>query len=105
MKYKVIWSAFSEKQLDDVFEYYKNRTSIKIAKNIIQQIVLATEPLKTQPKLGHKETVLANRKIEYRYIIVTNYKIIYSIDDTNHLIKIADVFDTRQNPVKIEREK
>ncbi|HMV14962.1 MAG TPA: hypothetical protein PKK18_09665 [Chitinophagales bacterium] len=58
-----------------------------------------------QPKLGPKELTLLNRKIEYRYIVETDYKIIYSIDEATHLIKIADVFDTRQNPIKIEREK
>ncbi len=39
MRYKIIWSAFSEKQLDDIFEYYKNSVNIKVAKNIIKQII------------------------------------------------------------------
>ena len=58
-----------------------------------------------QPKLGPKELTLLNRKIEYRYIVETDYKIIDSIDEATHLIKISDVFDTRLNPIKIEREK
>jgi mRNA-degrading endonuclease RelE of RelBE toxin-antitoxin system len=44
--------------------------------------------------------LLENRNIEYHYIVESNYKIIYSIDDENQFIKIADVFDTRQNPEK-----
>ena len=34
-----------------------------------------------------------------------NYKIIYSVDIELKLIKVADVFDTRQNPIKIKRNK
>jgi hypothetical protein len=49
------------------------------------------------------EELLIDRQYAYRYIVCKNYKIIYSIDYTLQLIKIADVFDTRQNPTKIKR--
>lgn len=41
----------------------------------------------------------------YRYLVCDNYKISYSVDVELKLIKIADVFDTRQNPVKMKRTK
>ena len=106
MKYKVIWSEFSEQQIDDIFNYYKEKTkSYNVALKIITQILLAPEKLTDNPRMGQQEISLQNRKTEYRYIVESNYKIIYSIDDELELIKIADVFDTRQNPEKIEREK
>lgn len=105
MKYTIIWSAFAEKQIDNIFEYYEENVSLKIAKSIVKTIILAPEKLKNHPKMGAKETLLENRKIEYHYIIKANYKIIYAVDEQNYQIKISDVFDTRQNPVKIEREK
>lgn len=49
------------------------------------------------------EDLLIDRKDGYRYIVCGNYKIIYSVDIELKLIKIADVFDTRQNPIKIKR--
>ena len=49
------------------------------------------------------EELLIDRKSVYRYIVCGNFKIIYSIDKELKLIKIADVFDTRQNPIKIKR--
>lgn len=52
--------------------------------------------------MGAKEVMLSNRQIGYRYIITTNYKIIYSVNEADKLIKIADVFDTRQNPTKLK---
>lgn len=51
------------------------------------------------------EDLLIDRENTYRYLICKNYKIIYSVDQKLKLIKIADVFDTRQNPTKIKRNK
>lgn len=106
MKYKVIWSEFSEKQIDEIFNYYENTSkSHQVALKIITGILLAPEKLIHNPKIGQRELFLENRSIQYHYIVESNYKIIYSIDEGNKYIKIADVFDTRQNPEKIEREK
>ncbi|MFL9834166.1 type II toxin-antitoxin system RelE/ParE family toxin [Chryseobacterium terrae] len=106
MKYKVIWSEFSEKQIDEIFNYYKEVSkSYQVASKIVTKILLAPDKLIYNPKIGQRELLLKNQNIEYHYIIESNYKIIYSIDDENRYIKIADVFDTRQNPEKIEREK
>lgn len=106
MKYKIIWSEFAEQQIDEIFDYYKQKTkSYNIAVNIVRNILLTPDILIENPKIGQKEISLENRKIEYHYLVESNYKIIYSIDEKNKLVKIADVFDTRQNPDKIDRKK
>ena len=105
MDYQIIWSKFSEKQLDEIFEYYSEKVNTKTAKKIIKSILSETTILQKFPFTGQIETELADRKISYRYFICTNYKIIYSINENEYLIKIADVFDTRQTPIKIKRRK
>lgn len=55
------------------------------------------------PLIGQEEELLKHREIRYRYLVFKNYKLIYSIDELNKFIKITDVFDTRQNRVKINR--
>lgn len=100
-----MWSAFSEKQIDDIFKYYTQKASYKVALDIVTKILLAPDVLIDNPKIGQKEPTIQYRLITYHYILALNYKIIYSIDDDETLIKIADVFDTRQNPNKIDREK
>lgn len=88
------------------FYYYKQRSkSYQIALNIIIKIILAPDRLVNNPRLGQREILLENRSPEYYYIVESNYKIIYSIDDENYQIKISDVFDTRQNPSRINRKK
>ena len=75
--------------------------AIKLLRNIINK----PNRLKKDPFIGQKEDLLKDRKILYRYLIFRNFKIIYTVDQLNGLIKIADVFDTRQNPIKIEQGK
>lgn len=106
MEYEVIWSEFSEKQIDDIFNYYHQTSqSYQVALKIVTKILLAPDKLKNNPKIGQKEFLLDRSNVKYHYLVESNYKIIYSIDEAKCQIKIADVFDTRQNPEKIKREK
>lgn len=57
------------------------------------------------PFFGQEEELLSEREIQYRYLIFKNYKLMYSVDEQNGFIKIAGVFDTRQNPPKTDRTK
>ena len=100
MELKVFWTESAIEQLESIFDYYKYKASIKIARNLVSNIIDRTLQLETQPQSGQFEEILKNRKNKYRYLIEGNYKIIYWIED--NYVKIAAVFDTRQNPKKIE---
>jgi plasmid stabilization system protein ParE len=103
MKLEIIWSEFAEFQLDDIFEYYK--VSISFAKKLLKEIINEPEKLINSPLIGQVEELLKGRSIEYRYLVLKNYKLIYSIDSKNKFIKIADVFGSRQYPEKLKRTK
>ena len=103
MKYQIIWSKFSELQLDEIFDYYSKKVSEKIAYKIIRKILKEVSLLEKAPFLGQIEELLLGQKIPYRYLIISNYKIIYYVNDEEGKIKIVDVFDTRQNPTKISK--
>lgn len=105
MNFEVIWSEFAEKQLELIFEFYREKASETVANKLVRSIIKEPDRLIKEPFLGQKEDLLKNREIAYRYLIFKNYKIIYSVDRVNGWIKIADVFDTRQNPAKIKRSK
>ena len=102
---KIIWSDFSEDKLDEIYEYHKNRASSRIAETLLKGIINAPNRLINAPNIGQTEESLKHRKIDYRYIVHKNYKLIYSVDNIKKSIKIVDVFDTRQNPIKINRNK
>jgi len=103
MLYEIVWSEWAEIQLDNIFNYYIEKASLNTAYNLIEGIILEPERLRNSPYIGQDEISLSHRRIKYRYIIHKNYKLIYSIDEQTHVIKIVDVFDTRQNPEKMER--
>lgn len=103
MPFKIIWSEFAETQLDDIFDYYQKEAGPLIAKKLLKEIINDAKKLLQSPLIGQEEELPKYRGVKYRYLVVKNYKLIYSVDQENGLIKIADVFDTRQNPSKIKQ--
>lgn len=105
MNFIVVWSDFAEIQLDQIFEYYRNRAGFRVATKIVRNLIQKSQILSHSPYIGAVEELLLKRKEVYRFVVYTNYKIIYSVDEENLTIKIADVFDTRQNPKTLKRNK
>ncbi|MFD0835024.1 type II toxin-antitoxin system RelE/ParE family toxin [Mariniflexile aquimaris] len=105
MALKIIWSEFAETQLDEIYDYYEQNVSTSVAKKLVRGIINEPKKLIKTPQIGQEEDLLKHREIEYRYLVFKNYKLIYSVDNENGFIKIADVFDTRQNPPKLKRTK
>jgi hypothetical protein len=61
--------------------------------------------LQKQSDIGQREALLLDRKEEFRYLVHSNYKIIYWVNKDKNRIEITDIFDTRQSPAKIARKK
>lgn len=96
---EIIWTDFAIKNLKEIFEYYANIAHKKVAHKIKNQILSATNQLKENPNSGQIELNLVNLQQNYRYLVSGNYKVIYKTFQ-NQII-IYDVFDTRQNPIKM----
>lgn len=105
MELEVFWSQFAEDQLMDIFQYYKLKAGAKTAKKIVNEIVDKTIDIDKNPKIGQVEELLKERIQEFRYLVSSNYKIIYYINLETQRIVIANVFDTRQNPEKLSETK
>ena len=100
MEVKIEWSELSIKQLDGIFDYYSLKSSPRIAKKIVNKIVDRVDILHKNPLSGPKEELLSEMPEDFRYLVESNYKIIYWIED--EMITIASVFDCRQNPEKMK---
>lgn len=103
MELKIYWTDFSKKELQNIFEYYKKNATLKVAKRLTTGIAKVTLKLKEQPEIGQIEELLTDRPNKFRYLVYKNYKIIYWINKAENRIEINDVFDSRQNPIKIKR--
>ncbi|HPE77038.1 MAG TPA: type II toxin-antitoxin system RelE/ParE family toxin [Draconibacterium sp.] len=98
---KIFWTDFASETLSEIYQYYKENASPIIAKKIKSEIFNSTRQLKEFPHSGHFELNLRRLNQGHRYLVRGNYKIIYKeIPDG---ILITDVFDTRQDPVKINK--
>jgi plasmid stabilization system protein ParE len=101
MELEVYWLELAENKLEDIYNYYLIKASKGVAENLVNGIVDSTIGIEKQPEIGQVETSLKHREQEFRYLVFKNYKIVYWINYDFRRIEIANVFDTRQDPDKI----
>ena len=100
---KIIWSDFASNTLKDIYTYYKECANKEIAIKIKNGIFFATRQLSNHPDYGQIELTLQQLGEGHRYLVKGNYKIVYK--EVEEGILITDVFDTRQDPRKINDKK
>ena len=98
---KIIWTDFASKMLREIYDYHKTTAGYKTAVKIKKNIFSSTNRLINHPEMGQLEPYLMKFNENHRYIVEANYKIIYK--KINESILILDIFDTRQNPDKLDR--
>ena len=96
---KIVWTDFAIRNLKDIFEYYSIEANKILAHKIRKQILKSSKQLIKNPNSGPIEPNLTILNKNYRYLLSGHFKLIYRIVDTE--IIINDVFDTRQNPTKM----
>jgi toxin ParE1/3/4 len=99
---KIIWTDFASETLSEIYQYYKENVNPSIALKIKTEIFTATSQLIKHPFSGQIELNLERLNEGHRYLLKGNYKIIYKKVPKG--ILITDVFDTRQDTVKINNE-
>jgi len=102
---KISWTDFAKLELQRIFEFHKENASLSVAQKLTSGIVKESKKLIKQPMIGQEENLLLHFEKGYRYLVYKNYKIVYLINGISNTIEIHDVFDARQNPLKIGREK
>lgn len=93
---RIIWDNNAKTDLKLIYDFIKLK-SLQGAKNVINDIVTNTKNIKFT-KQYQVDEILGE---PYRRIIVRNYKIIYKIHSESE-IRILQIFDTRQNPIKLK---
>ncbi len=87
MELRVFWTDTARFQLEDIFNFHKDKASIRVARKIVKQIIDRTNQLEKNPYIGTKEPLLSERKFEYG-----NGQYIYSsLDSTKVFVK--DILD------------
>ncbi|QXP59223.1 type II toxin-antitoxin system RelE/ParE family toxin [Olleya sp. HaHaR_3_96] len=99
---KIVWTDFAIRNLKDIFDYYAIEVNKKLAHKIRKQILKSSKQLLKNPNSGPIEPNLTILNKNHKYLISEHYKLIYRI--VGNEIIINDVFDTRQNPNKMNDE-
>ncbi|MCF8347452.1 MAG: type II toxin-antitoxin system RelE/ParE family toxin [Bacteroidales bacterium] len=100
---KIIWSEFASEMLKETYLYHKEVAGIRIAKKLKSNIFSSTKQLKQYPDSGQIEPTLEVLNEEHRYVVAGHYKVVYK--KVIEGILITDIFDTRQDPIKINNPK
>jgi addiction module RelE/StbE family toxin len=95
--YKVIWSNTAKNDLKDIHDFIKQKSE-QGAKNVIADIRKAAKSLHFS-----KQTQIEKYLPACRRIIVRNYKILYTTDDSKKELYVVRVFDTRRNPATMKQ--
>lgn len=98
---KVLWTRFALEELRKIYDYYRVNVSQNVADKIRYSLLQSTNQLAIYPYSGVIENLLIDLKLEHRYILRGNYKIVYRVQIDR--VFITDVFDTRQDPAKLYR--
>lgn len=99
---RIIWSNTAKADVKEIYSYYREVASLKVAQSIRIAIVEKPRLLTKQPEIGQEEEnpIVAGRG--FRYLVEGNYKIVYKVFAERKEVLIATVFDTRQNPTKLK---
>ncbi|MCL2651532.1 MAG: type II toxin-antitoxin system RelE/ParE family toxin [Candidatus Azobacteroides sp.] len=98
---KVLWTAFAQTQLEDIYDYIQTQNPCAAAE-IYNDILDEAAMLAHFPRIATIEPYLSEFPEEYRSLMVRrNYKVVYYIDRETTVYIVA-VFDCRQNPEKLK---
>ena len=97
---QVKWTKKATHQLERAVKYILEEQGPTYAEIVLSEILKSTSLLTSHPRVGAKEVLLAQKKHEYRYLVVWSYKIIYKVTKNND-VTIARVFHTSQDPSKL----
>jgi toxin ParE1/3/4 len=101
---QVIWSDAALVDLEIIYDFLAEKSN-SAAKRIVENILARTIPLEAFPESGALQEPIKNQERGYRYLVKGNYKIIYSYILSQPSLFIETIFDTRQDPSKMEGEK
>jgi plasmid stabilization system protein ParE len=103
MEIKILWTDFAKSAVRSIYDYYLEHVSRSLSRKLVIGIVTETKQLQYQPTMGTLEPLLEKDSRNFRYILYKSYKIIYWFNEDRNAIEIVDVFDSRQNPIKISK--
>ncbi|MCB4800329.1 MULTISPECIES: type II toxin-antitoxin system RelE/ParE family toxin [Flavobacteriaceae] len=99
MSRKVVISKTAERKLEKLFEYLIEEWSLKVKKDFVEKLDSSIEIIKNQPEIFPE----SKKGKSLRKCVVTKQTTIYYRYNSKR-INIVTLFDTRQDPNKLDKE-
>jgi plasmid stabilization system protein ParE len=97
---KLVYTEQALFSLEEALNFIAPKVSHEKLNDIRDKILDAADTLLLQPFQGQEEPYLEHLNLGHRRLIVSHYKIIYRVIE--EYIYITDIFDSRQDPVKMK---
>lgn len=62
MGLKLYWTEFAQRELENIYDYYREKAGAKISKRLIEGIYNETLKFSSEPNIGQAEDLLKNRE-------------------------------------------
>ena len=96
MAKKIIWSSDSENDFSNILDYLERNWDNAVALRFIDLVDLLLQQISINPI----QYPLINKNLRIRKCVITKHNSIYYRNRRHH-IEILRIFDTRQNPNKL----
>lgn len=99
---KLVYSEYALEQLQRILDFliYNQEILTQKALEIRDEILDKADTILSNAYMPQREEFLEHLQLSHRRLIVSNYKIVYTIKPDHVLI--TDIFDTRQYPDKMK---
>lgn len=98
---KVEWSCKAKDHLLEIFESWEALNGFAKADAVTEALVVKTRRLAQFPELGAIQEHELSGIITIRYLVESTYKIYYTYEAEQNMVKIRGIKDSRQNPDRL----
>lgn len=97
MDKEIIWSPAAEKDFEKILDYLQNKWSDRVISKFINKVDDNIGLIIDDPKIFP----VINEDLQIRKSVITKHNILF-YREVNQKIEIVRIFDTRQDPKKLE---
>ncbi len=101
-EYEITWDTSATDTLRTIYNRIKNKYGINRADKFRMDIVTKVDGLRKMPTSYPLEPALYHRPEKFRFIKLSEYKIIYQIFEQENQVVILEIFHAKQNPDKFK---
>jgi plasmid stabilization system protein ParE len=98
--YTIKWNRSAKSELKSIYRHYLKET-VQGAESVRDGILEAVDKLGVEPEVNYPYEPYLGKP--FRYIKYARYKIVHKKDTENEEIHVLGIFDTKQEPKKIQK--